>query len=91
VDCSDRRTHNQSFYRVSTVLQIVHTGVVSGRGLEPLRSNELQEPMIEQAIRLRAYDLFVQHGRKEGQALDDWLQAEREVQRVMQDCFESVR
>ena len=34
------------------------------------------EPMLEHAIRLRAYELYVQRGRAEGRALDDWLAAE---------------
>jgi hypothetical protein len=37
------------------------------------------EPMLEHEIRLRAYDLYQQRGRMDGQALDDWLQAEAEV------------
>jgi hypothetical protein len=37
------------------------------------------EPMLEQAIRNRAYDLYVQRGRTEGHALDDWLKAEEEI------------
>lgn len=27
----------------------------------------------------RAYELYEQRGRQDGQALDDWLQAEREI------------
>jgi len=34
---------------------------------------------IEERIRRRAYDLYEQHGRVDGLALDDWLQAEREI------------
>ena len=34
---------------------------------------------IEKRIRQRAYDLYVQHGRVDGFALDDWLQAETEI------------
>jgi hypothetical protein len=33
----------------------------------------------EEKIRLRAYQLYVERGRIDGQALDDWLQAEAEV------------
>jgi hypothetical protein len=39
------------------------------------------EPMLEHQIRLRAYDLFVQRGRADGHALDDWLKAEKEITR----------
>jgi len=34
---------------------------------------------VEDEIRLRAYWLYVQQGRREGFALDDWLQAEAEI------------
>jgi hypothetical protein len=34
---------------------------------------------IEQQIRQRAYELYEQHGRKEGHDLDDWLRAELEL------------
>ena len=34
------------------------------------------EPMLEHAIRLRAYELYLQRGRGEGHAIDDWLAAE---------------
>jgi hypothetical protein len=37
------------------------------------------EPMLEHAIRLRAYELYVQRARVEGHAVDDWLAAEAEL------------
>ena len=37
------------------------------------------EPMIEQAIRQRAYDLYIKRDMAPGDALDDWLQAEAEL------------
>jgi DUF2934 family protein len=36
------------------------------------------EPMLEHAIRHRAYELYVQRGMIQGHAVDDWLQAEGE-------------
>ncbi|HEX4075334.1 MAG TPA: DUF2934 domain-containing protein [Candidatus Acidoferrales bacterium] len=33
----------------------------------------------EERIRLRAYELYEQRGRRDGSALDDWLQAEAEL------------
>jgi hypothetical protein len=42
-------------------------------------SPALQEPMLEHAIRIRAYELYVQRGMALGHALDDWLKAEAEV------------
>jgi hypothetical protein len=37
------------------------------------------EPMLEQAIRHRAYELYLQRGMAHGHDVDDWLQAEAEV------------
>jgi len=37
--------------------------------------------MLEHQIRLRAYYLFLQRGRVDGHALDDWLKAEEEITR----------
>ena len=34
---------------------------------------------LEARIRMRAYDLYRERGYQDGQALEDWLQAEREV------------
>ena len=36
------------------------------------------EPMLEQAIRHRAYELYLQRGMAHGHDVDDWLQAEAE-------------
>ena len=37
------------------------------------------EPMLEHAIRLRAYELYAQRGMAEGHAVQDWLEAEAEL------------
>jgi hypothetical protein len=37
------------------------------------------EPMLEHAIRLRAYELYAQRGTAEGHAVQDWLEAEAEL------------
>jgi uncharacterized protein (DUF2132 family) len=37
------------------------------------------EPMLEQAIRHRAYELYLQRGMAHGYDVDDWLQAEAEI------------
>jgi Protein of unknown function (DUF2934) len=37
------------------------------------------EPTLEHAIRLRAYDLYVQRGMAQGHADHDWLAAEAEL------------
>jgi hypothetical protein len=37
------------------------------------------EPMLEHAILLRAYEFYAQRGMAEGNAVQDWLEAEAEV------------
>ena len=37
------------------------------------------EPILEHAIRLRAYELYAQRGMAEGHAVHDWLAAEAEL------------
>jgi len=37
------------------------------------------EPMLEHAIRHRAYELYLQRGKAHGHDIDDWLQAEAEL------------
>jgi hypothetical protein len=35
----------------------------------------------DEEIRFRAYEIFLARGEQEGNDLDDWLQAEREIER----------
>jgi hypothetical protein len=37
------------------------------------------EPLLEKEVQVRAYELYEQHGRRQGSALQDWLEAEGEV------------
>jgi len=46
--------------------------------------DRLPEPMLEHEIRMRAYDLFELRGKADGHDLDDWLKAEREINRSKQ-------
>lgn len=43
------------------------------------KETRLPEPMIEQRIRVRAYELFEQRGRVEGFDQEDWARAEAEI------------
>ena len=36
----------------------------------------------QEEIRLRAYEIYIERGLRSGNELDDWLRAERELQRV---------
>ena len=44
-----------------------------------MKSITVPTPTLENAIRLRAYDLYVQRGMDEGHADHDWLAAEAEL------------
>ena len=48
----------------------------------PARAKETPaEPVsLEERIRQRAYELYVSRGNQSGSELDDWLQAEEEIQ-----------
>ena len=40
---------------------------------------QAMEPLLEKEVQVRAFELYEQHGRKQGSALQDWLEAEGEV------------
>jgi hypothetical protein len=48
------------------------------RGKAPL----VEALSIEERVRQRAYELYVERGNESGSELDDWLQAEEEVRRA---------
>jgi len=47
----------------------------------PARAKEttIEALPLEERIRRRAYELYVQRGNQSGSELDDWLQAEEEI------------
>jgi hypothetical protein len=49
---------------------------------EPRRDPDESVSPDEEAIRCRAYELYLARGDQPGSALDDWLQAERELGRT---------
>ncbi len=51
------------------------------------------EPILDHEIRMRAYELYERRGKRDGFALEDWLEAERELQRTIASCgdFWSMR
>ena len=48
------------------------------------------DPTIEHEIRLRAYELYLLRGRENGHDRDDWLQAERDILRELDDLASEV-
>ena len=43
-------------------------------------SSEIGNPVPEEEIRYRAYEIYLERGEQPGCDLDDWFQAERELQ-----------
>ncbi len=53
------------------------------RQVMPTKSRKLdilRRPLTEEKIRRRAYEIWLARGGESGHELDDWLQAERELQ-----------
>ena len=43
---------------------------------------------LEQRIRRRAYELYIQRGNQSGSEQDDWLQAEEEIRRAEEESID---
>jgi hypothetical protein len=56
---------------------------IPGRRRQPEIGSQIAS-LSHEAIARHAFELFVQRGRVHGQALDDWLRAERELRAVQQ-------
>jgi len=54
----------------------------------PARAKQLpsETPSLEDRIRRRAYELYLQRGKQSGSELDDWLQAEEEILQAERDA-----
>jgi len=52
----------------------------------PARAKEtpIEERPLEERIRRRAYELYVERGNQSGSEVDDWLQAEEEVRHTQE-------
>jgi hypothetical protein len=58
-----------------------------GNGSQALSAQQTEEASVsheptQDQIRLRAYHIYLERGAHAGQELDDWLRAERELQKV---------
>jgi hypothetical protein len=47
--------------------------------LTDLARTKPMEPIVEREIQIRAYELYVERGKLQGFALEDWLKAEAEI------------
>jgi hypothetical protein len=45
-------------------------------------SSEIGNPVPEEEIRYRAYEIYLERGEQPGCDLDDWFRAERELERA---------
>jgi hypothetical protein len=45
---------------------------------------------LEERVRRRAYELYIQHGNQSGSELDDWLQAEEEIRRAYEETVDEA-
>jgi len=48
-------------------------------GIGQATKRAVESLSLEEQIRQRAYELYVQRGSESGSPMDDWLQAEREI------------
>ena len=57
---------------------------------EPARAKEppVETLSLEERIRRRAYELYVQRGNQSGSELDDWLQAEEEIRSAEEQAID---
>ena len=56
----------------------------------PAKKPEAETLAVEERIRRRAYELYVERGNESGSELDDWLQAEEEIQTAEEQAAASA-
>jgi len=59
--------------------------IATAANVSPIQAEETAEASVRNAaredeIRLRAYEIYLQRGGEPGREMDDWLQAERELE-----------
>jgi DUF2934 family protein len=54
----------------------------------PAKERPKKTLSLEERIRRRAYELYVQRGNQSGSELDDWLQAEEEFGRAKEQAID---
>jgi hypothetical protein len=60
--------------------------IATAANVSPIQAEKTAEASVRNAarddeIRLRAYEIYLQRGGEPGREIDDWLQAERELER----------
>ena len=74
---------------------LVCASVVAGGNFMPATARRVKEPQsetlpLEERIRRRAYELYVQRGNQSGSELDDWLRAEEEIRRATDQAIDEA-
>ena len=68
--------------------------VIAGGDPVPAPAHAKEAPFealpLEERIRRRAYELYVQKGSQSGSELDDWLQAEEEIRRAEEEAIDEA-
>jgi Protein of unknown function (DUF2934) len=59
--------------------------VVPKKAPAPKKGIEKQSIPLEEQIRKRAHQIYLQRGRQHGSSLDDWLQAEAELRQAEEE------
>ena len=55
---------------------------------DPVGMIPIDELPLEERIRARAHELYIQRGNQSGSELDDWLQAEEEIRQAQEAIIE---
>jgi hypothetical protein len=53
-----------------------------------IKEPRIEELPLEERIRRRAHELYILRGNQSGSEYDDWLQAEEEVRRVVDESLD---
>jgi hypothetical protein len=54
------------------------------------KDTPIEELPLEERIRHRANELYIQRGSQSGSELDDWLQAEEEIRRAQDEAIDEA-
>jgi hypothetical protein len=56
----------------------------------PAKESNVDTLSLEERIRQRAYELYLQRGSQPGSDIDDWLQAEEEIRRAAEQAIDEA-
>ena len=56
----------------------------------PAKISSIETLSLEERIRLRAYELYLQRSGQPGSDIEDWLQAEKEIRRAAEQAMDEA-